>query len=214
MTETTKNRVPPWLRNILEMDKKLTKSIVDRADKFITLRSLRLQYKALEISCHGIPWLAFWIAFTWLFNDSSLIQLQVNMLLGLLLDIVIVAVCKAYFRRRRPLLNTDDKFGQLGPDVYSFPSGHCSRAVFVLYFFTRLWPAPIIFIPPLLAWVFSICASRLLMHRHYLLDILGGILLGLLEGGVMDILWLSDSSAKFLMSFLSDEKIDGGDYHV
>lgn len=48
--KTTKNRVPPWLRNILEMDKKLTKSIVDRADKFITLRSLRLQYKALEVT--------------------------------------------------------------------------------------------------------------------------------------------------------------------
>lgn len=133
---------------------------------------------------------------------------------GLILDIIIVAICKAYFRRRRPLSNKDDALGQMGPDVYSFPSGHCSRAVLVFYFFTRLWPVPLIFVPPMLAWVSAICISRLLMHRHYLLDIIGGIFLGLIEGGLMDILWLSDSSAKFLMSFLSDEKIDGGDYHV
>ncbi|XP_044759365.1 phospholipid phosphatase 6 [Coccinella septempunctata] len=214
MAQVTRERVPLFFMELLEIDKKVTKCIVEKGNNLLVFRSMRLQYRALEVSCHGIPWLAFWIAFTWLFNDSSLIQLQVNMLLGLLLDIIVVAVCKAYFRRRRPSTNQDDALGQMGPDVFSFPSGHCSRAVLVLFFFTRLWPVPMIFVPPMLAWVFSICASRILMQRHYLLDIVGGILLGLLEGGVMDFLWLSEDSAKYVMSYLSDEKIDGGDYHV
>ncbi|KAL3285037.1 hypothetical protein HHI36_019164 [Cryptolaemus montrouzieri] len=208
------SRVPPMLKNLLELDKKVTKIFVEQANKYVSLRSLRVQYKALEISCHGIPWFAFWIAFTWLFDNPTLIEMQVNMLLGLLLDVIIIAVCKAYFRRRRPIANKDDALGQLGPDVFSFPSGHTSRAVFVAFFFTKLWPLPIIFIPPLLAWVSCVCISRVLMYRHYLLDILGGVFIGLLVGAIMSILWLNDSSAKFLMSFLSDEKLDGGEYHV
>ncbi|KAK9891424.1 hypothetical protein WA026_014661 [Henosepilachna vigintioctopunctata] len=165
MSKDTKDRVPPTLKKVLEYDKILTKLVIDQALKFVPLRSLRTQYK-------------LW--------SPSLIQLQVNMLLGLLLDVILVAVCKAYFRRRRPVANKDDALGQIGPDVYSFPSGHAS----------------------------SICISRLLMYRHYLLDVVGGVILGLLEGIIMSILWLSDDSSKYLFSFLSDEKLDGGEFHV
>lgn len=135
-------------------------------------------------------------------------------IVGLLLDIILIAIAKAYFRRRRPQQNTDDALGQIGPDVFSFPSGHASRAVFVVFFFMHLWPISVIFYPPLLAWATSVCLSRILMNRHYILDVVGGCLLGILEGVIMSFLWLEDSTAKSFFSLISDEKLDGGDYHV
>ncbi|KAJ8931216.1 hypothetical protein NQ314_015913 [Rhamnusium bicolor] len=134
--------------------------------------------------------------------------------MGLFLDIIFVAVAKAYFRRRRPAQNTDDALGQIGPDIFSFPSGHASRAVFVSYFFIRLYSIPMICFPPLLAWTTAVCLSRILMNRHYILDVLGGCLLGLFDGLILKLLWIDESTAKSFMSVVSDEKLDGGEYHV
>ncbi|KAJ3661186.1 hypothetical protein Zmor_005595 [Zophobas morio] len=214
MSQAEKREVPPAIKNILKADIEISKRFVLWANQFLPLRSLRIHYKALEITCHGIPWFAFWIAFTWLFNNTSLIQLQVNILIGLLLDIILIAIAKAYFRRRRPVANSDDALGQIGPDVFSFPSGHASRAVFVTYFFINLYPLPIYCIPPLLAWTTSVCLSRILMNRHYILDVLGGVMFGLIVAWTVSFIWLDESAAVYLMSFLSDDKIDGGDYHV
>ncbi|KAG5885154.1 hypothetical protein JTB14_037603 [Gonioctena quinquepunctata] len=214
MAESTKRKVPGALKEVLKFDGYITKKFVIWGNSILPLRTLRVHYKGLEISCHGIPWLAFWIAFTWLFDNPHLVQMQVNMLLGLVLDIILVAIAKAFFRRRRPVLNTDDALGQMGPDVFSFPSGHASRAVFVVCFFTKLWPIHWIFDLPLLAWATAICLSRILMSRHYILDVLGGIALGIAEGLLIWLLWIEDSTARSLFSMISDEKLDGGEYHV
>lgn len=214
MSSAPKRRPPTWLRKVLELDATVTKKFVIWGNSWSPLHSLRLHYKALEITCHGIPWLVFWTAVTWLFNSPSLIQLQVNMLLALILDIIIVAFTKAFFRRRRPIGNKDDAFAQFGPDHFSFPSGHCSRAAMVAFIFMFIWPVSIIFYPPLLAWVTALCLSRVLMERHYLLDVIGGVILGFFEGVLMCMLWIGEDNAKWLMSIVSDEKLDGGDYHV
>lgn len=136
------------------------------------------------------------------------------MLLGLFIDIFLVAGIKAYTRRKRPVANTDDALGQIGPDVFSFPSGHASRAVFVAYFFINLWPVSIFFYPPLLAWATSICVSRILMNRHHILDVVAGVALGLFNGALLGLLWVGDDTAKWLMWYLSDDALDGGEYHV
>lgn len=214
MATDQKRRPPSWLQKILEIDEIVTKKFVSWSIRWSPLHSLRVHYKALEITCHGIPWLVFWTAITWLFNNPHLVELQVNMLLALILDIVLVALTKAYFRRRRPTGNKDDAFVQLGPDHFSFPSGHCSRAAMVTYIFIVLWPMSIIFYPSLLAWVVALCLSRVLMERHYLLDVAGGVILGIFEGVLVSLLWISQDNAKWLMNIVSDEKLDGGDYHV
>lgn len=130
------------------------------------------------------------------------------------MDIVLIAVTKAYFRRKRPVQNKDDALGQMGPDIFSFPSGHASRSIFVVYFFTRLYPLPVLCYGPLIAWATSVCLSRILMSRHYILDVLGGCFLGVFDGLLLELLWVSEETAKSLMSIVSDEKIDGGEYHV
>lgn len=131
---------------------------------------------------------------------------------ALILDIVVVAVIKAFVRRRRPI--PMNKLLAVGPDKYSFPSGHASRAVMVVFILTYLSPVSIIFYPPLLAWASAVSISRVLVERHYILDVLGGVGLGLLEGLVMCLIWLSQGTSVSILSSLSDEKLDGGEFHV
>lgn len=133
---------------------------------------------------------------------------------GLILDIFFVAILKAYTRRKRPVANRDDALGQIGPDVFSFPSGHASRAVYVAFFFIVLEPLNFMIWPPLLAWSTSICVSRVLMRRHHILDVFAGIVLGILESCLLGLLWIGEDTTKNLMWYLSDEKLDGGEYHV
>lgn len=52
------------------------------------------------------------------------------------------------------------------------------------------------------------------MNRHHILDVTGGILLGIFVGLILQFIWLEDSTAKWIISFLSDEKMDGGEFHV
>lgn len=70
------------------------------------------------------------------------------------------------------------------------------------------------FWPPILAWSTAVCLSRLLMERHHLLDILCGVLLGLVEGMLMALMWCEQETAASLLSYITDEKVEGAEYHV
>lgn len=124
-----------------------------------------------------------------------------------------MAILKAIFRRRRPAGNKPDAM-EIGPDKFSFPSGHVSRAVFIAYFFLYLHPINLIFVPPLLAWCFSVSVSRILLRRHHLLDVLAGAVLGIAEGLFLALFWLSEKSAFYVIESITDERLDGGEYHV
>ncbi|XP_024874297.1 uncharacterized protein LOC112456157 [Temnothorax curvispinosus] len=167
---------------------------------------LRIRFAREKISCHGIPWLATSLVLIWVLNSKSLYQMQINLLLGLLLDIILVTVLKAATRRRRPTVN-DDPFA-IGPDKYAFPSGHASRAAFVVYFFFYLWPVPWLYTPPLLAWLFSVCVSRLMMRRHHILDVVAGVLLGSFEGLIIGYIYLEQATCVNLISWITDENMD------
>ena len=123
-----------------------------------------------------------------------------------------IAVLKAIIRRRRPAKNDDPL--SMGPDKYSFPSGHASRAAMIVYFLLNLWPVSIFCILPLLAWSISVCLSRLLMRRHHLLDIVAGVLLGIVEGIFIGYIYLSPETSAGMIFWLTDEKISGAEYDV
>ncbi|KAG5345660.1 PLPP6 phosphatase, partial [Acromyrmex charruanus] len=207
--KSDKREIPTTLRKALAVDAYLTNEFVKLVEKILPLRQLKVHNKLLEISCHGIPWLAVSLISIWVFNAKSLYQMQMNLLIGLLLDIIMVAILKAITRRRRPTTN-DDPFS-LGPDKYSFPSGHSSRSAFVVYFFFNLWPLSLIYSPPLLAWSFSVCMSRLLMRRHYILDVFGGVLLGIFEGLLIGYIYLEQETCIYLISWITDDKIPGSE---
>ncbi|XP_012254170.1 polyisoprenoid diphosphate/phosphate phosphohydrolase PLPP6 [Athalia rosae] len=213
MGERVKKRdVPEVLRKLLNADVHLTKIFIRYMERCMPFEQVKVHYKMLEVSCHGVFWIASWLAFVWVLNSSNLYQMQVNFIIGLLLDIVLVAVIKAITRRRRPAVNDDPL--AMGPDKFSFPSGHASRSMFVVYFFFNLWPVSWIFRLPMLAWLVSVCASRILLFRHYLLDILAGVCLGILEGLFIGLIYLDQETCVSLISWISDEKVEGGEYHV
>lgn len=128
--------------------------------------------------------------------------MQINFFIGLILDIIFVAVLKAVTRRRRP---SDDPYA-FGPDKYSFPSGHASRSIFVLIFFTVLSPISIFFWPPIFAWAMAVCVSRILLSRHHILDIIAGILLGLFEIVFLSIIWFDKEWSEWIMLWLADDR--------
>jgi membrane-associated phospholipid phosphatase len=64
-------------------------------------------------------------------------------------------------------------------DKYSFPSGHASRAMFVATFgFLTHSASPISY--ALYVWAFIVGISRVCFGRHYLSDVVAGLVLGLM----------------------------------
>lgn len=205
MAQEEKRQVPTFLKRILAVDAYLTDVLVKMFEKSVHMRQLKIHCTALEISCHGIPWIALTLCSVWILHNNSLYQMQINLLMGLLLDILFTAILKALVRRRRPSINSDPF--SMGPDKFSFPSGHASRVTFLVYFFFYLWPLSVIWTLPLLAWCFSVCVSRLLMRRHHILDVLAGIVLGIFEGMIINYLYLSPNTCTNFISWITNEKI-------
>lgn len=198
-----KREVPSALRTILNIDAAITDKFCSIVDA-VAPRISRANLKYLEISCHGVPWIGFWLAFTILWSSPSLYQIQVNFMIGLILDIVAVAVIKAITRRRRPMKNESDMFLTIGPDHYSFPSGHSSRAGFVASFFASHLALPAWFTFNLYLWSAAVCVSRVLLRRHHVLDVLAGIVLGLFETLFLNVIWFDQDWCEWLLSsFLS-----------
>lgn len=112
-------------------------------------------------------------------------------LLGLLLDIVCVALLKVLFRRSRPVYGNAPPMHVVAPvDAYSFPSGHASRSAMLATLLLSLQhdhdhplPAFIAWIVPhLVPWALATALSRVLLRRHFVSDVTAGAALGLTCG--------------------------------
>jgi len=209
-----KRNVPSPIKRVLDADAVLTSAICNTVNKLLPIRSFTTYYKGLEYSCHGITWLASWATFIWVAWSKDMFQMQVNFLIGIFIDIFAVAVVKAFVRRRRPVGNRNDQWVTIGPDFYSFPSGHVSRVFFILFYFSKLYPLDAFLVLCICIWAVAIAFSRILLRRHYLLDVIAGGLLGYLISLVVSVIWVSQSTAEYLVSYVSDDKLEGGEYHV
>lgn len=196
--------------SVLERDKVATKAVFDWFDRNYGLMKYRDTMKTLELSCHGIPWLALPVAMVYVTggSDSRTLDLWMNLLLYLLLDIVFVSVLKAISRRRRPVFTQQaDMFFTRGVDKFSFPSGHASRAVGLGFFFVCLYPLRPAFLtaPAVLTWSAAVAVSRVLLGRHHVLDVVAGCALGFFEYVVMSMVWMSADKALYWYSFLNGQ---------
>lgn len=209
-----KRNVPSSVKNILDVDSKLTSVICDTVSKFLPIRKFSTYYKGLEYSCHGIIWIAFWMSYIWFAWSVSLFQMQVNFLIGLFIDIFIVAIIKSFVRRRRPVGNKNDQWVNIGPDIFSFPSGHVSRAFFIMFYFNELYPLNGLIVMLLCIWALAVAFSRILLRRHHLLDVVAGSILGYVTMLILSVIWVDQSTAKYIVSCLSDDNFEGGDFHV
>jgi membrane-associated phospholipid phosphatase len=101
-------------------------------------------------------------------------------------------------------------FLTVGVDKFSFPSGHATRAVLVTLFFTN-WAFPemsIILRLPLYFWAASVAISRVLLRRHFLLDVTAGIIIGYLVYILVGILWIGPTACKYLGDWIATSAED------
>jgi len=204
MVEDSKKReIPSGLKSLLDLDAKVSKDVVERVNRVYPIVDFRHHMKTLEISCHGIPWLMVAVGGMYVTNIP---ELWVNLLLALILDIVVVAVLKAFTRRRRPAYDVDDLFmPATAIDKFSFPSGHATRAVLLAVFFICLYPLTFILFLPIVLWSLCVWCSRVLMGRHHVLDVACGIMIGLVEGVVLNKMWVSAEGAASLIAAFGGE---------
>ncbi len=100
--------------------------------------------------------------------------------MDILLLAVLVMSIKFLVRRSRP----PGEWGSIyrNTDPHSFPSGHAARAVMIASVVTAnapLWVAVCVMI-----WAVLVSLSRIFTGMHYVSDVLAGMALGLVSGGV------------------------------
>jgi undecaprenyl-diphosphatase len=105
----------------------------------------------------------------------------VVLIVAILLTAIIVSIVKITVRRKRP----EGEWGKFyrSTDPHSFPSGHAVRAVMlavVVLGFGPLWLGLL-----LLLWAPLVGLARVAMGVHYLYDVLAGMVMGLVIGGVV-----------------------------
>ena len=196
-----KRNLPPWMIQLLDWDVIMTRKAFDAFDKNFGYQKYEKHMKYLEISCHGLIWLFVCVAFLY-FGFNSLIWM--NMLALQIMDIILIAVIKAFVRRPRPKLNKDDMFFTKGPDKFSFPSGHASRGFAVAFFFLGLYPLSVILNVPIVIWAILVAISRVCLARHHILDVIGGLGVAFIEYGLMAFIWLNEDSARSWAAFIAN----------
>ncbi|EFJ18828.1 hypothetical protein SELMODRAFT_111947 [Selaginella moellendorffii] len=166
----------------------------------------RFVLRVLEFSGDGVFWIVAIAALAFAAPSSPQLQLLVpDLMLGFVLDVLLVASIKTIVRRPRPIYNKG-MYVISSVDHWSFPSGHSSRALFMATFFwlkaassisssSSLPPSPprasllefVVTVEFLaLSWAVATAISRVLLGRHYVMDVFVGSSLGVLEAAVVD----------------------------
>lgn len=190
---------------LISWDKELSYRIYRGYDSRI---ALKLPLKVLELSGHGVPWLAFPVALLVLHPSLSgaAASTTLNFFALQLLDLAVIGVLKPLFRRQRPPYN-----GTMGSvtihavDRFSFPSGHSTRAAFVAAFVVYSRTTHPLGLPALLRrvecsvllalWAVAVAVSRVAMGRHHVLDVVFGLVIGTLYVLAGNKFWIGNDVA-------------------
>ncbi|XP_040040728.2 polyisoprenoid diphosphate/phosphate phosphohydrolase PLPP6 [Gasterosteus aculeatus] len=191
------------LSSLLAVDLWMSKRLGVCACEDSAWGSVRPLMKLIEVSGHGIPWLAG-AAYCLYKSDSAAGQeVMLNLLMGLLLDLILVTIVKASVRRRRPAHNRMDMFATFSVDRYSFPSGHATRAAMC----GRFLLAHLVLAAPLrvlvLLWAGLVGLSRVMLGRHNVTDVVFGFGMGYCQYNLVEVLWLSPQTLQGLLGHLA-----------
>ena len=208
-----KRKVSKKIRLIIEWDKKATQAAFNMFDTYIGSEKYQSQMKCIENSCHGISWIVIILAMIYFGAWPGGYEMWINLLVYMTIDIIFVGMIKSFSRRRRPnywfcqktsywLIQVDTS----GIDKFSFPSGHASRSLGVALFFWSLYPTPWVLSNMIFAWSMAVSASKVFLGRHYILDVVAGMALSIAEFYVMQIMWIDETKAKSLWSYLGGQE--------
>ena len=161
------------MKELLRIDAELSQSLRIPEDKPI------LKKVAAFLAHSGDTW--FWgagLIILWFVGPKPW-RAQIGLLfLGIIITALSVFVIKILVKRPRP----EGEWGQLyrKSDPHSFPSGHAARAAMltVVMLLSGMWWIGLI----LAVWAILVDYSRIGLGVHYLSDILGGSLIGILMG--------------------------------
>jgi len=94
------------------------------------------------------------------------------LLVAALVTAVIVFTSKGIFKRERP----EEFHLTIAADKYAFPSGHAARAGAIAVVFIFEFPAlGLVWV----MWAVLVSLARVALSRHYLMDVSGGLVLGI-----------------------------------
>jgi len=152
--------------------------------QFRIQKSHSLWRPAVILAHSGDSWLwAAGVGLVWLarLGGADTLRFAAILEISIVFQALFVYALKTVIKRRRP----DGEWGEFYRqyDPHSFPSGHATRAVLLAVLAAGLGPAWFAWV--MLIWVPLVCVSRVITGVHYLSDILGGMLLGLLMGLAM-----------------------------
>lgn len=171
------NKILQGIQRTLDtVDKKSSYAVFSKSQKLIP--RIKSFLVALEWSGNGLIWLAATIVF--IFYNQQQTSMLPKLLIGLIVDIFYVAIIKALARRRRPTYAYQrDQMIVSNIDKHSFPSGHCSRAMYVGLFTRHYFAHSSPFFTFMVGiWTTCVCISRVLLGRHHIMDCVAGAALG------------------------------------
>lgn len=155
-------------------------SVKTKDESNVGICVVRLFLKMLEYSGHGIPWITATLYLAYASAGIGTRLFFCNLLMALILDLAIVGALKTIFRRPRPVYNIDDMFATVSVDRYSFPSGHSTRVTMVAALLTHYWRNSL-YINLGYVWAAMVAISRVVLGRHHVSDIIGGVFIGYLQ---------------------------------
>jgi undecaprenyl-diphosphatase len=137
---------------------------------------------AVVLAHSGDSW--FWLiglGLIWWLGTDYWKQLALVMIIGIGVTALVVLVIKFTVRRRRP----QGEWGRIyrSTDPHSFPSGHAARSTMLAVMVLGLGPLWLGL--SLLLWAPLVGLARIILGVHYPSDILAGMALGIVMGGLV-----------------------------
>lgn len=170
------------MRNTLQA---LSKFDLDFSNRYRLASQRSLLWRAAVILAHsGDSWVwAIGVGLVWLFRigGPGWHTFSAVLEISIVIQALSVFALKRLIHRQRPSGEWGGIYRVIDP--HSFPSGHATRAILLVVIGLSLGPAWFGWL--MVIWAPLVCISRVLTGVHYLSDILGGMVLGLLMGLLM-----------------------------